>query len=1106
MWNHGVVVASLLFLALLLCNENHVLSFNVETVHYAKYENVVTKGSMFGYAVAGYRDSTGRGHVIVGAPMAPSTNAPPSRTNHSDIGKGGAVFYCDIAQDNACSYVVFDYNRGHNFIMSKQIHDTQQIDNKTLQWLGATLSASETDGGPLLACAPRYRWFGYNKANQSVGDHKDVLGSCWLAHKPTEEFNSASRTAQPNLEFSPCRNSEFSGHHRQGMCQAGIGAAITKDGNRLFIGAPGSWYWQGQLFTAPSNVKLPFVPSKEIINGKESSSSYERLGLLSTKEGPAWEDNNYLGYSVAVGAFRGDEDSGVAVGVPRGADLHGKVLLFTSTLFNHQNITGEQMGAYFGYALAVNDIDGDDKDDLIVTAPFFTQPELAGIKIETGRIYVFYQGGGTTPFQKFDFRNGDSNRGQFGLSVSSLGDIDRDGYGDFVVGEPYGGPANRGAVYIYHGSKDGVEEKYSQVIYSENMDPVMHTFGWSVSGGRDLDGNGYPDLIVGAYESDAAVFFRSRPVIEVFSEINFDTESVDLDAKICLFNESIATVCPLLKVCCFYSGNSVSRQYTFKISITLDDKKKMDPRILFHDSTSVKNITITLTKDEFWCNQYSVYVMKDLKDKLTPLDAEMHIELLNDERNTKVPPTRIANKGLRAVLGPKNIKKRDSLRIQKNCKDADVCIPDLTIHVVKSVERYLMGSTEELVLHVSIYNSAEDAFESRFYMPLPPGVEYSKLEFPAETSDKNVDCKQPDESNNNTLICDLGNPLSKGRIVKFSVRLRPTMFHGMKPQFELNMSVNSTNPEHSTTTNDNYFNVALPIWIENDLLIEGQSKPHEVDLNSADYANVDIEKLMTDPSSGPVVTHNYTIRNNGPSPVLKLNTTLVWVAETNAGEVLLHLIEQPVVSDKTKFICPTANANYELIYKEPRKTRNAGERELEYLNEALFDDRQPMNIRYRRQVSNELPSDSKKSLVGSGPVNENLCATALCVEWTCEVGPLERDEEVTLSAKFLINMKTLKKITTNEKLTISTKLIGNVTAQPYIGEPIKKVFSDYEIKTVIEPLKNLNTSDMIPLWIVVLSACAGMTILLLLAFLLYKCGFFKRNRPSAAPERQPLNR
>ena len=44
-----------------------------------------------------------------------------------------------------------------------------------------------------------------------------------------------------------------------------------------------------------------------------------------TKEGPSWDDDSYLGYSVAHGEFTGDRDSDVAVGMPRGSNLTGKV-------------------------------------------------------------------------------------------------------------------------------------------------------------------------------------------------------------------------------------------------------------------------------------------------------------------------------------------------------------------------------------------------------------------------------------------------------------------------------------------------------------------------------------------------------------------------------------------------------------------------------------------------------------------------------------------------------------------------------------------------------------------------------------------------------------
>ncbi|GFY75642.1 integrin alpha-PS2, partial [Trichonephila inaurata madagascariensis] len=197
------------------------------------------------------------------------------------------------------------------------------------------------------------------------------------------------------------------GYHRQGYCQAGFSAAVTKDGRQLFIGAVGSWYWQGQLY------------SQDLLS-KET--------LHNTPEGPADDDDSYLGYSIAIGEFTGDKNPDVVVGVPRGHRLAGKISLFNSTLFSLHNISGEQLGSYFGYSVCVTDINGDRLDDIIIGAPLYTDLSAKDKSYEKGRIYVAYQ----TRKHNFRTRNhidGKYSKGRFGLSLASLSDINKDGYG-----------------------------------------------------------------------------------------------------------------------------------------------------------------------------------------------------------------------------------------------------------------------------------------------------------------------------------------------------------------------------------------------------------------------------------------------------------------------------------------------------------------------------------------------------------------------------------------------------------------------------------------------------------------------------------------------------
>ena len=63
---------------------------------------------------------------------------------------------------------------------------------------------------------------------------------------------------------------------------------------------------------------------------------------------------------------------------------------------------------------------------------------------------------------------------------------------DLVVGSPYDGPHGTGAVYIYHGSPDGIRPIAAQVCQAVTINSRLAAFGYSVSAGVDMDNNGYP--------------------------------------------------------------------------------------------------------------------------------------------------------------------------------------------------------------------------------------------------------------------------------------------------------------------------------------------------------------------------------------------------------------------------------------------------------------------------------------------------------------------------------------------------------------------------------------------------------------------------------------
>ncbi|CAH0722037.1 unnamed protein product, partial [Brenthis ino] len=781
--------------------------------------------------------------ILVGAP-----EDEPYHIN--GVKRPGAVYRCRPGHRGAvaegsgnplqmCSLMEFDKTKYNNIDSAHR-----QIDQKSNQWFGATLTSTGRNG-PIVACAPRYVSYVTAKLNQ-----RDPVGSCFVAKTSTaDEVN----------EFSPCRNSSH-GQRKTGVCQAGFSAAVSKDGQRLFMGAPGSFYWQGQL-------KVQTLNSRPV--------------LLSTPEATPKYDDSYMGYSVTVGDFAGQGIQSVAVGVPRGSDLRGLVVLYTWELENIKNISGSQIGAYFGYSLASGDIDGDGTDDIIVGAPMFTKPKSDGY--EHGRIYVIYQGLNRA-FSKNHARTGEVSRGRFGLAITSLGDINYDGFGDVAVGAPYGGENGRGVVYIYHGSELGIGEKYSQAITAEEISPILTTFGFSLSGGVDLDNNNYTDLAVGAYKSDSVVFLKSRPVVKVMADVKFMGESklISLDEKRCTLANGTQVACAQLMFCLTYDGVNVDQQINFEVTLDLDSRQKSSKRLFLMESRkTVYKTHILLTQGQQECKEIEVYLDDEIRDKLTPIEVKMTYELTEQASGAAVPPV---------LDRTRSIERTDSLNIQKNCGPDNVCIPDLKMFVTTPTVNYVLGSGENVHIDVKVENSGEDAFEAGYYLQIPAGVTYAKMErldkANADVTPIYCSIKNKGSSGNSTLKCDLGNPLASGQNINFRVIVE---VDARVTTLDFDMEVNSTNPEQGTQF-DNKRHLGIGVVVKAVLSIIGTSDPPELHYNASLY---DAQNLKDDTKLGPQVIHKYNIKNEGPFTVEEAELYIMWPYQTLTGENLMYMLVQP---------------------------------------------------------------------------------------------------------------------------------------------------------------------------------------------------------------------
>lgn len=89
---------------------------------------------------------------------------------------------------------------------------------------------------------------------------------------------------------------------------------------------------------------------------------------------------------------------------------------------------------------------------------------------------------------KHTFMIGFEARSRFGATIARLGDLDNDGFNDVAVAAPYGGPEGAGVVYVLRGSVEGLDPVPTQILMGRDFG--LRTFGYSLSGGLDLDDNG----------------------------------------------------------------------------------------------------------------------------------------------------------------------------------------------------------------------------------------------------------------------------------------------------------------------------------------------------------------------------------------------------------------------------------------------------------------------------------------------------------------------------------------------------------------------------------------------------------------------------------------
>jgi hypothetical protein len=463
---------------------------------------------------------------------------------------------------------------------------------------------------------------------------------------------------------------------------------------------------------------------------------------------------------------------------------------------------------------------------------------------------------------------------------------------------------------------------------SSESDMPLSAFGYSLSGGMDMDSNNYPDLVVGSLNSNSILLLRTQPIIHLNAYVvkNDNLQEIDQKIKQCKKEQNDAefnTVCFSFEICfeVLKNGSASSIVNFPKLNYTLVGDALFS-RVFFNETnTNTHTGLIQINANIKSCKFFEVLIKQENTDFLRPIKFNLDYQFVMTNDSTK--SVNLADIKNHPLVHQDSNSYEFEANFKKDCGVDKKCITDLSlqaefVNLMTGDDNLPVLSFKEsdsvtvAILLENVRQNSEPAYATEILIQFDERLDFIRK---LEDEPSGFSCALNSKLKSNLLECRMTKdtidiPFPAKHFVRFNLTFssqRLYRYANISSKTDIRFEIAAKTLSTDFDMDNNFVSLIAKLKVRANLILYGRRTPEQVFFSDKSIIR-GASAMKNFEQIGPIIEHTYIINNGGPFSVNFFQLEVDWPYESRLvdfettsksrpgdyeGKYLLYLTEKP---------------------------------------------------------------------------------------------------------------------------------------------------------------------------------------------------------------------